>query len=98
MNNHAHIFQGANGYSTEFLYMLCKHMKIKDVVTGVAQPKISQGRLNDKKIVIPSRTMAEKYSELTLAFFKQIRLLNDAVNASKEARDRLLPKIMNEEI
>ena len=98
VNNHAHIFQGANGYSTEFLYMLCKHMKIKDIVTGVAQPKISQGRLNDKKIVIPSRTMVAKYSELTLAIFKQIRLLNDVVNASKEARDRLLPKLMNNEI
>ena len=98
VNNHAHIFQGANGYSTEFLYMLCKHMKIKDIVTGVAQPKVSQGRLNDKKIVIPSRTMVAKYSELTQSFFKQIRLLSDAINASKEARDRLLPKLMNNEI
>lgn len=97
VNNHAHIFQGANGYSTEFLYMLCKHMKIKDIVTGVAQPKISQGRLNDKKIVIPSRTMVAKYSELTQTVFKQIRLLSDAINASKEARDRLLPKLMNGE-
>lgn len=98
VNNHAHIFQGANGYSTEFLYMLCKHMKIKDVVTGVAQPKISQGRLNDKKIVIPSQIMAAKYSELTLAIFEKIRLLNDSVNAAKEARDRLLPKLMSGEI
>ena len=98
VNNHAHIFQGANGYSTEFLYMLCKHMKIKDIVTGVAQPKISQGRLNDKKIVIPSRTMVAKYSELTQTVFKQIRLLSDAINASKEARDRLLPKLMSGEI
>lgn len=98
VNNHAHIFQGANGYSTEFLYMLCKHMKIKDIVTGVAQPKISQGRLNDKKIVIPSRTMVAKYSELTQTFFKQIRLLNDAINMSKEARDRLLPKLVNGEL
>ncbi len=98
VNNHAHIFQGANGCSTEFLYMLCKHMKIKDIVTGVAQPKISQGRLNDKKIVIPSRTMVAKYSELTQTVFKQIRLLSDAINASKEARDRLLPKLMNGEL
>ncbi len=78
--------------------MLCKHMKIKDKVTGVAQPKISQGRLNDKKIVIPSRTMVAKYSELTQTVFKQIRLLSDAINASKEARDRLLPKLMNGEL
>lgn len=98
VNNHAHIFQGANGYSTEFLYMLCKHMKIKDVVTGVAQPKISQGRLNDKKIIIPSQKLAAKYYDMTKSIFAQIRLLNDSIKVSKEARDRLLPKLMSENI
>lgn len=98
VNNHAHVFQGKEEYSTEFLYMLCKHMKVSDVVTGVAQPKISQGRLNEKKILLPDKDLAAKYSKSTEPIFKRIRRLNDEVLMCKEARDRLLPKLMSGEI
>ena len=98
VNNHAHVFQGKKEYSTEFLYMFCKNMKVSDVVTGVAQPKISQGRLNEKKILIPDKNLAAKYSANTDSMFKRIRILSDEIILCKEARDRLLPKLMNGEI
>lgn len=98
VNNHAHVFQRKEEYSTEFLYMLCKHMKVNDVVTGVAQPKISQGRLNEKKILLPDKDLVTKYSVSTSAMFKKIRILNDEIVLCKEVRDRLLPKLMNGEI
>ncbi len=98
VNNHAHVFQGNEFYSTEFLYMLCRHMKIADVVTGVAQPKISQGRLNDKKILIPDKFLALEYSDVTKAMFTKIRNLKDRIYLLQEARERLLPKLMSGEI
>lgn len=98
VNNHAHVFQGNEFYSTEFLYMLCRHMKIADVVTGVAQPKISQGRLNDKKILIPDKFLALEYSDVTKAMFTKIRNLKNRIYLLQEARERLLPKLMSGEI
>lgn len=98
VNNHAHVFQGKDDYSTEFLYMLCKHMKVADIVTGVAQPKISQGRLNEKLITIPDVNLAKEYAMRTDSIFSKIRVLTDEIKVLKETRDRLLPKLMNGEI
>ena len=98
VNNHAHIFQGNGIYTTEFLYMLCQHMNISDVVTGVAQPKISQGRLNAKEILIPAEELVIQYTTRTQSIFDKIRALSDAIKNAKGARDRLLPKLMSGEL
>ena len=98
VNNHAHIFQGTSCFSTEFLYMLCKHLNVSDVVTGVAQPKISQGRLNAKKILIPQKNLVLKYTNVTKEMFKAIRLYNDQIILLTETRNRLLPKLMTGEL
>ena len=98
VNNHAHVFQGIAPYSTEFLYMLCKHMKVTDIVTGVAQPKISRGRLNKKNILIPTEKLVHKYSVLVESWFCKLRTLKKENDLLIEARDRLLPKLMSGEI
>ena len=98
VNNHAHIFQGTSCFSTEFLYMLCKHLNVSDVVTGVAQPKISQGRLNAKKILIPQKNLVLKYTNVTKEMFKAIRLYTDQIILLTETRNRLLPKLMTGEL
>ncbi len=93
VNNHAHVFQGKGKYTTEFLYMLCKNMKVSDVMTGVAQPKISQGRLNAKPILIPSEKLVVQYIALINGIFGKIRVLSDLMKEAQESRDRLLPKL-----
>ena len=93
-NNHAHVFQGISPFTTEFLYMLCKHLKVSDVVTGVAQPKISQGRLNAKAILIPNNNLVIKYNKATDAIFRTIRNCTVQITLLIESRDRLLPKLM----
>ena len=98
VNNHAHIFQGIGQYSTEFLYMLCKYMNVNDVVTGVAQPKISRGRLNEKNILIPAEKYIRKYSAIVEKWFYKLRGLKTENELLLEARDRLLPKLMNGEV
>lgn len=98
VNNHAHVFQGKGIYTTEFLYMLCQQMNVSDIVTGVAQPKISQGRLNAKTMLIPSDEFVLQYTKLTHNMFVKIQVLSDTIKNAKEARDRLLPKLMNGEI
>lgn len=98
VNNHAHVLTGQPGYPTEYLYMMFKSTKVKDVVTGAAQPKISQARLSNKKIIVPSKQLVSAYCDITGPTFKEIINLEHQITVLKEARDRLLPKLMSGEI
>ena len=97
VNNHAHVLRGTDGISTEYLYMMFKEMPISDVVTGAAQPKISQGRLSEKSIILPSIELIQKWSNVTKPFFDSIRNKTEQIRNLSEARDRLLPKLMSGE-
>ena len=98
VNNHAHVLTGKGKYSTEYIYMMFAHMKILDVVTGVAQPKISQGRLSAKKILIPAPELAVTFDVNAKPYFEKILILENQITKLEEARDRLLPKLMSGEI
>lgn len=98
VNNHAHVLTGRGDYSTEFLYMKFSRMGISDVVTGVAQPKISQGRLSDKKTLIPNPSIVKMFDYRTKSIFEKILQLQKQIDYLSEARDRLLPKLMSGEI
>ena len=77
VNNHAHVLRGKDGISTEFLYSMFKEMPIADVVTGAAQPKISQGRLSDKKILMPSLGLIQEWSGIAKHYFGRIRVITE---------------------
>lgn len=98
VNNHAHVLTGKECYSTEYIYMLFKHTKVTDVVTGVAQPKISQARLSAKKILFPEQKLIFAYTEHVKAFFEKSLRLQEQIMYLSEARNRLLPKLINGEI
>lgn len=98
VNNHAHVLTGQPGYPTEYLYMMFKSTKVKDVVTGAAQPKISQARLSNKKIIVPSKQLVSAYCDITGPMFKEIINSEHQITVLKEARNRLLPKLMSGEI
>ena len=72
VNNHAHVLTGTPDYPTEYLYMMFKATKVRDVVTGVAQPKISQARLSNKKTIIPNKEIVCDYCSIISPIFERI--------------------------
>ena len=98
VSNHAHVLQGKEPYSTEFVYMMFKQMTILDVVTGAAQPKISQGRLAAKEIIIPPNELVKEYDKIVVPIIQQTKSLQSQLRLLTEARDRLLPKLMSGEM
>ena len=78
--------------------MMFKKMNVSDVVSGVAQPKISKARLNAKKILVPDKNTVMIYNEKVKSIFEQILLLEKVVDLLNKARNSLLPKLMNGEI
>lgn len=98
VNNHAHVLSGKKDYPIEYLYMMFRATKVNDVVTGVAQPKISQARLSNKKILIPDLHLVKTYCNTAKPMLDAILNLEKQSTLCKESRDRLLPKLMNGEI
>jgi len=45
VNNHAHVIQGKQDISTEYLYLLFKQTPVSGIITGAVQLKINQGNL-----------------------------------------------------
>ena len=95
VNNHAHVMQGKGVYSTEYLYLLFSQMDITGIVTGSAQPKISQGRLFSKKIVLPSEDIVRKFNSIIQPMYTKQRYLNSQIKNLTQQRDLLLPRLMS---
>ena len=95
VNNHAHIIEKNGKFSVEFLYCLFKKMNIQAIVTGVAQPKISQGRLLSRKVIIPDDNTLLRFDELIQPIFLQIKKLTESNQNLIKQRDLLLPRLMS---
>ena len=98
VNNHAHILQGKNGYTTESLYILLKQTNVSSIITGAVQPKISQANLKSIPIKLPSIELLSNYNKIIKPLFEEIRNNSTQINKLSTLRDTLLPKLMSGEI
>ena len=54
--------------------------------------------LKAEEILVPSLSIAEMFNDMVQPLFTQVQALRNQCTLSKEARERLLPKLMNEEL
>ena len=74
VNNHAHVLQGNDTVSTEYLYITLKNVDVHELVTGAAQPKINQQNMNGIQIVIPDRQTMAYFSDNAKSLFDAYKL------------------------
>ena len=98
VNNHAHILQGKNGFTTESLYILLKQTNVSSIVTGAVQPKISQANLKSVPITMPPINLLNQYNDIIKPLFDQIRTNQNQIQYLTQLRDTLLPKLMSRDI
>lgn len=98
VNNHAHVLQGKNGYSTELLHVMLSRLNIKALVTGAVQAKLSQGNMQKIGLVIPADNILSQFCETIGALYSQIRNNHEQSSRLAQLRDTLLPKLMKGEI
>lgn len=94
VNNHAHVIRGKGNISTRFLYLTFCRFPITGVVTGSAQPKISKGRLEKLKILVPDSITMEHFNNLINPIFDEINVLKKQLIRITKQRDLLLPRLM----
>ena len=69
VNNHAHVLQGNEVVSTEYLYIALKDVNAAHLVTGAAQPKINQENMNSIQLVLPSKEDMEEFNKIIQPVF-----------------------------
>ena len=97
-NNHAHIMQGKNGYTTEMLYCLLNRTNVSGIVTGAVQGKISQASMKKIPVVLPPAKVCADMSGKLAPYFDEIRSLRQESQRLAALRDTLLQKLMKGEI
>lgn len=98
VNNHTHILQGKNGFSTEMIYTLLSKKNIKPFVTGAVQAKLSQTNMRKILVVIPPSKLLDIIRPKFDIIYAAIRNTETETNNLAKLRDTLLPKLMSGEI
>ena len=68
------------------------------VAKGAGQQNISADVVKKKTIIVPSKKYIDQYTSIAAPVFDSMRILQEQNAQLQEARDRLLPKLMNGEI
>lgn len=83
-----------------WIYCFLKENKasIDSMQKGAAQPHVYAKDLNAMKVVVPCDSLMEQFRTAAEPMFSKIGKLEMQIKMLTEARDRLLPKLMNGEI
>mgnify|MGYP002408340998 FL=1 len=93
VNNHAHIFQGKNGYSTEMVYLVLKNTIVRNAVTGAVQLKINQENLRNLPVNVPCEDDLAELNVLIDRMFSLIRENSNEIEHLSNLKDILLAKM-----
>ena len=81
-----------------FTYQFLKNANFRAVRTGAAQPQLTNQSIHTVDVVLPSKDVIIDYCDEASYNNKKIILLKNQIRLLTEARDRLLPKLMSDEI
>lgn len=93
VNNHAHVLQGNEIVSTEYLYMALKKVNATHLVTGAAQPKINQENMNSIQLVIPSKENMDEFNKNVNLIFSYYKIATEENLKITELQSLLLAKM-----
>ena len=98
MNNHAHILQGKNGFSTEMIHVMLSMTNIQHLVTGAVQAKLSQANMQKILLPIPPNEVLDNIRTIIDKQYELKRNNEDESRRLASLRDTLLPKLMSGEL
>lgn len=83
-----------------FTYCSLKDKKsdIDALQKGAAQPHVYAKDVNALQIIVPDRDVLDKFEYNVSAYFEKIKILQKQIELTAQARNRLLPKLMNGEL
>ncbi len=98
VNNHAHILQGKNGFSTEMIYVFLSITNIQHLVTGAVQAKLSQANMQKIVLAIPPMNVLNQVRPVIDSIYETRRERDNESRRLASLRDTLLPRLMSGEL
>lgn len=98
VNNHSHVLQGKNWFSTELIKIILDNTDIAPYVNWAVQLKINQTNMNSIPVIIPNIEILEKINEIIQPLFLKIRINSEEIQTLSKTRDELLPRLMRGEV
>ncbi len=90
---------GNSGISRSFTYWTFSNetiqKELENLAYGVAQLNLSPVKLGKIEFLKPSRKLLELFEKMTAPIFQQIITLNLQIDQTTQARDLLLPRLLN---
>lgn len=84
VNNHAHILGEKNGFNLKYVYYYLNSIDLRGIITGSAQPKLSQDNLANLDIALPNINIQNKIALILSSIDDKIEL-NNKINSELEA-------------
>ncbi len=85
-------------YLFPFFQEVFAQIQVINLAGGAAQPNISGGQIESIQLLIPNNKIFDLYLESTRAIFQQRQTLLEQNEKLTQARDLLLPRLMNGEV
>ena len=83
----------------EYLYFYLKNFHYDSLgSTSAISTAINSKIVKAMPIIIPSESLLENFSNIVAPYFDKIKSLQNQIQLLQSARDKLLPRLMNEEI
>ena len=100
LNQHLFKVIPGEGISREFVFQsILKTLdEFSNLTTGSTMKHIQRGKLKEVKVNVPPTELMEQYRNISEPIRKRILNVKQQTILLREARDRLLPKLMNGEI
>jgi type I restriction enzyme S subunit len=89
VNNHAHVIDSTSEHALEYLAIVINQMDLKPFLTGTAQPKLNQAKLNGLQIPVPPLDEQKRI----VAKVEELMALCGELERSVDERNELSKKI-----
>ena len=78
--------------------LMIRTPEIRSNAKGTTYPEISKGRFRQMDVLIPARTLVVDFAKIASGIIQQVRYLKRSTLKLTQARDLLLPRLMNGKI
>jgi type I restriction enzyme, S subunit len=96
VNNHAHVLDGLNDEYLRYLELFINATDLKPFVTGTAQPKMNQAKMNSIPVALPPLAEQLRIVAKVDALMALCDRLESALATADTTRARLLEALLHE--
>ena len=89
VNNHAHVLDGIDISFLEYLRLSINAMNLSSFITGTAQPKLTQAKLNRLVIALPPLAEQKRIADKVSALFAQLDAIDKAYEEYRELQQTM---------